>query len=121
MGPPPGGAQMGANAALPSVNPSELISGYQAMFQHFSQVETNQKLKAETENKLAIMVDKVNGGQLNPVTMEKLHNISVLVQQGNGPAAKTALQDIAQKAWNDIKDFQGAIKVLVNFKQKYGL
>lgn len=110
---------MGAGAA--SVNPSDLVNAYQAMFQQFIQVETNQKVKAETENKLAIMVEKVNNGQLNAMTVEKLHNICVLIQQGNGPASKAALQDLTQKAWNDIKDFQGAIKVLVNFKQKYGV
>lgn len=120
-GPPPGGAQMGANAPMAAVNPSDLVNAYQAMFQQFIQVETNQKVKAETENKLAIMVEKVNSGQLNAVTVEKLHNICVLIQQGNGQASKAALQDLTQKAWNDIKDFQGAIKVLVNFKQKYGV
>lgn len=61
-GPPPGGAQMGANAPMAAVNPSDLVNAYQAMFQQFIQVETNQKVKAETENKLAIMVEKVNNG-----------------------------------------------------------
>ena len=67
------------------------------------------------------MVEKVNNGQLNQMTIQKLHNVCMLIQQNNGPASKAALTDLTQKAWNDIKDFQGAIKVLVNFKQKYNV
>lgn len=67
-GPPPGGAPPGGPPAQ-NVNPADLVNAYQSMFQQFCQVENNQKVKADTENKLAIMVEKVNQGQLNQMTI----------------------------------------------------
>merc|ERR1719163_325125 len=110
----------GGDETASTVSAQELIGGYQALFGHYSQVEANQRLKADTESKLALMVDKINGGQLPPATLEKLQTIMLRIQEGNGPAAQAAFREATTKCWGDVKDFANALKLLAAFKQKYG-
>lgn len=60
-------------------NPADLVNNYQALFAQFIKYETQKKVQADTENKLAIMVEKVNGNQLKDLTIQKLYHISSLV------------------------------------------
>ena len=78
-GPRPMTAGMAPNRAAQAqsnVSPQEIVNGFVSLFQAFSQVETNQKLKSETESKLSIMVDKLNAGEIGPVTLNKLANLN---------------------------------------------
>ena len=52
-----------------------LVDGFVSLFQAFSQVEGNAKLKADTESKLSIMVDKMNAGSLTDATLIKLQEL----------------------------------------------
>lgn len=61
MGGPPPGGQMGGPPQQVQVNPADLVNAYQALFAQFIKHETQKKVQADTENKLAIMVEKVNG------------------------------------------------------------
>jgi hypothetical protein len=61
-----------------------LVDGFVSLFQAFSQVEGNAKLKADTESKLSIMVDKMNAGSLTDATLIKLQELLLSIQEGNG-------------------------------------
>lgn len=84
------------------------------------QLEQNQKQKTETEAKFNIMVDRLNAGQLNNMTLQKLQSLLSLVEQSNSQGAQAAFRELTQKCWADVKDFSNALKVLSSFKQKYG-
>jgi len=49
-----------------------LASNCQALFALYSQLEQNQKQKTDTEAKFNIMMDRINAGQLQGVTLQKL-------------------------------------------------
>lgn len=72
LAPPRSAGPQGGQAATVQVNSQELVNGYLGLFNAYSQVEQNQKVKAETEHKLSIMVDKLNARALHEITLEKL-------------------------------------------------
>jgi len=59
-------------SAGPAVNVQDIVGGIQNLFNIYVQIETNQKAKSETEAKYNIMMQKIQGGQLQEMTMQKL-------------------------------------------------
>lgn len=58
------------------------------------------------------MVDKLNGGSLHELTLEKLQALMLAIQEGNGQRAQQAFGDITRKCWTDVKEFSNALKTL---------
>ena len=96
-----------------------MANNYQALFALYLQLEQNQKQKSETEAKFNAMADRINAGQLQGVTLQKLQGLLSLIEQNNNQGAQAAFRDLTQKCWADVKDFSNALKVLSSFKQKY--
>lgn len=90
------------------------------LFNAYFQVETNQKLRAETEQKFSIMMERLAAGSLHDLTLQRLKAISDAVEAGNHQAASTAFRELTVKCWNDVKDFSNALKVLSSYKAKFG-
>lgn len=114
LAPPRSAGPQGGQAAAVQVDPQELVNGYLGLFNAYSQVEQNQKIKAETEHKLSVMVDKLRGGALHDLTQEKLQALMHAIQEGNGQRAQQAFGDITRKCWADVKEFSNALKTLAS-------
>lgn len=103
-----------------SVDANQLQQSLTNLFNVYCQFEANQKLRAETEQKFNIMVDRMAAGSLHDLTLQKLKAISDAVEASNHQAASTAFRELTVKCWNDVKDFSNAMKALSSFKAKYG-
>ena len=62
------------------MNSQELASNYEALFAAYSQLEMNQKAKAETEAKFNTMVERLRAGQLQAGTLERLSSLLSLIE-----------------------------------------
>lgn len=80
--PPAGGlagGQPGAEAG-PPVNTQALAGGYGALVAFYAQLEQDPKQRAATEAKFNVMVDRMNAGQLQALTLQKLQGLLSLVE-----------------------------------------
>lgn len=114
-GAPPGGGAAGGQPgqeAGPPVNAQALAGSCGALLSLYQQLEQNQRQKADTEAKFNIMMDRLNGGQLQAPTLQRLQSLVAHVEQSNHPGAAAAFRDLSQKCWGDVKDFSNALKVL---------
>ena len=99
---------------------SQLQQSLVDLFGLYFQVETNAKLKAETEQKYSVLMDRLASGSLHDLTLQRLSALCEAVESNNGQASGAAFRDLTAKCWNDVKDFSNALKTLSQFRQKFG-
>ena len=111
-------AQTGAPSGN-AVDVGQLQQSLNSLYGLFTQLETNQKLRSETEQKFEILTSRLAAGGLQPVTLEKISAIVQAVDANNSQAASVAFRELTVKCWNDVKDFSNCLKVLSSFKQRF--
>jgi len=120
LAPPQRGPQSSASAGAPAVDTAQLSQQFTNIFSHYASLETNPKLRGETEAKFLVMIERMSAGQLAPLTLSKLSAIVEAIEANNSQVSSQAFRDLTQKCWPDVKDFSNALKALSTFRQKYG-
>jgi hypothetical protein len=136
MAPPKGGSgpkAMAAALAPPQRGPSsssgvpgqsetnvhELSQGLAGLHGLYQQLETNQKLRGETEQKFSVLMERMSSGCLQETTLQRMQALVQAVEADNSQAASAAFRELTVKCWNDVKDFSPALKALSTFKQRF--
>jgi len=111
------GGQQPSQSSQVSVD--QLAGSLSTIFGLYMQVEQNQRVKGDTEQKFNIMMERMQGNKISQVTLEKIDFLVTQIKNGQTQGRQAAMRDLTSKCWPDIKEFSNALKVLSNFKDQY--
>jgi uncharacterized protein (DUF2267 family) len=98
---------------------SDVIASLQNLFNLYSQVEPNQKVKQTTEQMYSVLRDRLSEGSIHPVTLQILRPMVQAAEQNNLAAAQNLHKELVQKCWQECKDWANGLKILISFKQRF--
>jgi len=98
------------------VNIGNLRANFQGFYGQFTQVEQNQKVLSDADAKFNILMERLNDGNLNPLTLQKMQTLSDCIEQANHQGSGAAMRELTQLCWGDIKEFSNALKVLSSYR-----
>lgn len=90
-----------------------------ALLQTYANVETNGRLKADTEAKVHVFFQALQNNQVSETIGQLVLQMLAAIEQGDFQGASRNQQTISSKHWNQAKGYVTAFKVLVQFKQRY--
>ena len=70
----------------------------------------------DTNQKLNIMLDRLQNNELNQLTIGNLSNLSQNINDGNHQGSQQSLRELNTKCWADVKEFSNALKAIAGFK-----
>ena len=97
----------------------EVLNALGNLFNVYSQVEPNAKVKQQTEIVYNLLRDRLQEGTLSPNVLSMLLPMLVAADQNNLQVAQNIHKDMIQKCWNEVKDWINGLKVLITFKQRF--
>ena len=97
----------------------EVLTALGNLFNVYSQVEPNAKVKQQTETVYNLLRDRLQEGGLSPHVLSMLLPMLIAADQNNLTVAQNLHKDMIQKCWNEVKDWINGLKVLITFKQRF--
>ena len=88
----------------------------QNLFNVYTQVESNQKMKQSIEQMFNILRDRLQEGSISPHILSIVRPMVQAAEQNNTPAAQNLHKDLVQKHWQECKDWANGLKTLISFK-----
>jgi hypothetical protein len=76
-------------------------------------------MKQETEQKYNILIERLRENSVSPNVVAQLKQMTQAAEQNNFNGALAMHKDLAQRNWQECKDWGNALKILISFKQRF--